>query len=168
MIKVGKRVSDGLTVSFAGWEALLDLDAASSTSGEPVYDVFGAVAAVFVARLRDAYRDARADYRGFDGSLDLLLQKVGRSATDEDFLLAEPMEGNGVSEASRADLIEAREASSMDIYRGDMPTLVSATPLLPAFTPPRAYPLGSEPRRDALGLLVGVPLDISPVGRNSD
>ena len=56
----------------------------------------------------------------------------------------------------------------MDIGRGDVPTVEGASATLPALAPPRADPLGGEPRGDTLGLLVGVPLDLPPVGRNDD
>src|SRR5215212_5911639 len=78
------------------------------------------------------------------------------------------MESDGIPEAPRDDLVEVGEARLVNIDRGDVPALVGAPVLLPPFAPPRAHPFGCEPRRDALGLLVGVLLNVPPMGCDGD
>ena len=111
------------------------------------------------------HSEIRAD-DAFDSFLDLLLQGLGEAA-DENVIrnvgVVEPMKGDGMTEAPRDDRIEKRKARLMDIGRGDVP-VVKGTFGVPALAPPRADTLARQLRPDALGLLVGVRLDIPAVG----
>src|SRR5262249_61388320 len=107
----------------------------------------------------EVHRQVRAGDRAFDGSLDVLLQGVGRSAADEDvegdFGVVEPMESDGISEAPRDDRAEERKTCLVNVGRGDVPASKSAFPFK-ALASPQAARLGLEPRFHALGLSVGL------------
>src|SRR4029453_69101 len=72
------------------------------------------------------------------------------------------MEGGRIGEASRDDRVEAGETRLVNVGRGDVPASKGAFSLK-AFASPQADRLSRESRRHALGLLVGVGLDVSPV-----
>jgi hypothetical protein len=77
------------------------------------------------------------------------------------------MEGDGIGKAPRDDRVEAGETRLMNVGRGDVPAIEGAISLK-ALASPRADRLGRESRRHALGLLVGVGLDVSPVRCDDD
>src|SRR5215468_12139032 len=72
------------------------------------------------------------------------------------------MEGGGIGEAPRDDRVEAGETRLVNVCRGNVPASKSGFPLK-ALAPPQADRVGRESRRHALGLLVGMGLDIAPV-----
>src|SRR5262245_3311369 len=72
------------------------------------------------------------------------------------------MEGDRVGEAPGNNRAEAGETRLVNVGRGDVPASKGGFPLK-ALAPPQANPLGRESRRHALGLLVGMGLDVSPV-----
>ena len=124
------------------------------------------VAAEPLIRLRYVHCEIRAD-DAFDGSLDLLLQGLAREAADENVernvVVVEPMKSDGITEAPRDYRVEKRKACLVDIGRGDVP-VVKGSFGVPALASPRADTLARQLRRDALGLLVGVRLDIPALG----
>src|SRR5215203_6802772 len=140
-----------------------------TTGGEAVDDVAWAVPAIPLIRCRDAHRDPRTRDRALDGALDLGFERVGRcSAANENLLLAEPVECHGIAEAPRGDPLQEGKTRWMNIDRSDVPALEGALGLLPALASPGADRLRGEPRGYALGLLVGIELDVSAVRRDGD
>src|SRR5829696_10231632 len=140
-----------------------------TTGGEAVDDVAWAVPAIPLIRCRDAHGDARTHDRPLDGALDLGFERVGRcSAANENLLLAEPVECHGIAEAARGDPLQEGKTRWMNIDRSDVPALEGAVRLLPALASPGADRLRREPRGNALGLPVGIELDVPTVRRDSD
>src|SRR5262245_41309294 len=137
-----------------------------SASGEPVDDVPPVVAAEPLVRFCYVHCKVRAD-DAFDGFLDLFLQSLAREAADENVarnvVVVKPMKGDGMTESPRDYRVEKREARLMDIGRGDVP-VVKGPFGMPALAPPRADTFAGQLRPDALGLLVGVRLDLPAVG----
>jgi hypothetical protein len=115
-VDVGDRVGDVLPVARTSPATLFDLDAVCSAGGEPVDDVVQAITAEFLVCGRDVHYYVRAGDRAFDGSLDVLLQRVGRSPANQDvegdFGVVEPMKGDGIREAAIDDRLEAGELAS--------------------------------------------------------
>src|SRR5262249_44835746 len=161
---VGDRVGDVLPMPRASPSALFDLDAVCSVGGEPVDDVLQAVTAELLVwgRNVDCYVSARL--RLFAGSFNLLPEGGGRSPADEnvegDFGVVEPMEGDGIGEAPRDDRVEAGETRLVNVGRGDVPASKGGFPLK-ALAPPQTDRVGRESRGHALGLSVGMRLDVS-------
>jgi|SRR6266511_4643162 len=116
-VAVGDRVGDVPPVVRASPRALFDLDAVCSAGGEPVDDVLQAITAELLVWGRDVHRYIRAGGCPFDGSLDVLLQPDGRSATDEDvegdFGVVEAMEGDRISEAPKDDQVQQGETRTL-------------------------------------------------------
>ena len=77
------------------------------------------------------------------------------------------MKGYGITEAARYDRVEKRKARLMDIGRSDVP-VVNGAFVVPAFAPPGADTFARQLRHDALGLLVGVRLNVPAVGSDGD
>jgi hypothetical protein len=77
------------------------------------------------------------------------------------------MEGDGIAEAPRDNRVEERKTCLVNVGRGDVPASKSPFPLK-ALAPPQADGLGHESRCHALGLLVGVGLDVSPMRCDDD
>jgi hypothetical protein len=145
-VDIGDRVGDVLPVARSSLRTLFDLDAVCSASGESVDDVLQAITAELLFWGRDVHRYVRAGDRAFDGSLDVLLQGVGRSAADEDvkedFGVVEAMKGDGIGEAPRDDRIEAGKTRLVNVGGGDVPASKGAFPL-EALAPPRTDGLGN-------------------------
>jgi hypothetical protein len=142
------------------------LDAIFSTSGEPVDDIPRVVTAEVLVRRCYVHCKIRAD-DAFNGFLHFLFQGFECKAADENVVwnigVVEAMKGDGISEAPSDNRVEKGKACLVDIGRGDVPVVKGAV-RVPALAPPLADTLACQLRRDALGLLVGVRLDVPAVG----
>src|SRR5688572_17002831 len=142
IVDIGDRVGDRLPVVRAGREALLDLDAIGTVCGEPVDDVPGTVAAEPLVRGRDAHWYAGAGDSGVDRRPDLLLERTGRCAADENLRGVGTMERDRMGKAPEDDRVEARETRFVNVGRRDVPAIEGASARLPPLAPPRADRLG--------------------------
>ena len=117
---------------------------------------------------RDPDADARVGRRALEGAPDLLLQGRGRAPADEDLVVVEPVEGDGVREAPGDHRSEAREARLVDVGGRDVPAVEGRSVAVPALAPPRARPPAPRRDTDALGLRVRARLDVAAVRSDDD